>query len=1149
MKIKDVLQRDPASHGLVNNGQARIVEASSDRAMDELRGELSTFVCEGQYADGVQRIIRSFLDDLTRTSQKGAWVSGFFGSGKSHVLKMLCHLWQDTEFPDGSTARSLVPAIPDELVALLRELDTAGKRAGGLVAAAGSLPSGTTDNVRITILGILLQALGLPAQYPQAQFCLWLHSQGYFDRVKADVESAGKVFERELNNLYVSGPIAKAVITCDADFASDVAEARKTLRAQFPPQSTDITTEAFLRSAKAALLLAGRDGRLPCTLLILDEVQQFIGDSNDRSSLITEVAEAVSKQLDSHVMVVGAGQSALTDSPRLQWMLDRFTIRIQLSDAEVETVTRKVLLQKKPSSVTDVRKVLDDHAGEISRQLQGTRIAERTEDHKTIVEDYPLLPVRRRFWEQCFRQIDAAGTHSQLRSQLRIIHDAVAKQSDKPLGAVIPADELYEALAPEMINTGVLLREINERIIQLGETEGKLARRVCGLVFLIGKVRREDTGDIGVCASKEHIADLLVDDLTADNGKLRSDVGDTLDKLSADGALLKVGEEYRLQTREGSEWDQEYRNRQTKLRNDAASIQFKHDQLFNAELDKAVRSIKLLQGDAKEARTLAVHRDQTPPPSDGQSIPVWIRDGWSGKEKEHIDAARTAGADNPTIFVFVPRQSADDLRRLIVEAAAAQETLDTKGSPTTDEGQEARQSMESRRDRAKTDRDRLIQAVVSNAKVFQGGGNEVFSVELVDKLREAAEASLVRLFPRFKEADSKAWASVIKRARDGAEHPFQPTGHTDATERHPVCQQVIASIGAGKIGSEIRKQLRSSPFGWPQDAIDAALIALHRVQHINAILNGAPVAPGQLDQNKISKAEFRVEQATLSVQDRLVLRKLYQAAGVSCKSGEEGAKASEFLSKLLDLARSSGGNPPLPAISGITILEDIEKLVGNEQFVAIKDQAKALEQHIAQWTALRDLAKERVPKWELANRLAHRAQGLPEAEPHREQLDAIRDGRQLLESSDPVTPQCKALADLLRKKVKAAQAEHEKVYKQALDTLKANDSWKQLDASEQQTVLAEVGLSAPSQPDVSSDDKLSTHLDASPLSAAQAEIDAVSSRMSQAIQKAAKRLEPEVQTVTLERATLRTETDVDAWVERQRKRVLGALKKGPVLID
>ena len=96
--------------------------------------------------------------------------------------------------------------------------------------------------------------------------------------------------------------------------------------------------------------------------------------------------------------------------------MDRFTIRVPLSDAEVEQVTRKVLLHKKPASVGEVRKLLDANAGEISRQLQGTRIGEVVEDRAVIVEDYPLLPVRRRFWENCFRQIDAAGTHSQLRS-------------------------------------------------------------------------------------------------------------------------------------------------------------------------------------------------------------------------------------------------------------------------------------------------------------------------------------------------------------------------------------------------------------------------------------------------------------------------------------------------------------------------------------------------------------------------------------------------------------------------------------------------------------------------------------------------------------------------------------------------------------
>lgn len=1149
MKIKDTLQRDPASHPLVNQGQARISDSRNERTQSELRGELVTFVCEGQYADGVQKIIRSFLDNLGKTSQRGAWVSGFFGSGKSHLLKMLCHLWQDTGFPDGATARSLVPSIPEDLRALLRELDTAGKRAGGLIAAAGALPSGTTDNVRLTILAILLRAVGLPEQYAQARFCLWLHSQGQFDKIKAAVEATGKSFERELNNLYVSGPIARAVMESNKNFASTEAEAKQLLKAQFPPQVTDISTEQFLLVAKDVLKLKAKDDRLPCTLLILDEAQQYIGDSQQRASLLTEVTEAVSKQLDSHVMVVAAGQSALTEIQLLTYLLDRFTIRVPLSDAEVETVTRKVLLQKKPTAVADVRALLDRHAGEVSRQLQGTRIGESIEDRAVIVDDYPLLPVRRRFWEHCFRQIDAAGTSSQLRSQLRIIHDAVAKVSERPLGSVVPADELFEALAPEMVNTGVLLREINERIIMVGRTEGPIAQRICGLAFLIGKLKREAGADIGVRATKDHLADLLIDDLSADNGKLRAEVEDKLKKLSDQGVLMLVGDEYRLQTREGSDWDREFRNRQTKLNNDDAAIQFKRDQLIYGDIDKAVRAIKVIQGAAKEPRQFLIHREQTAPVVDGSSVPIWIRDGWSCAEKDVLEAARTAGTDSPILFVFIPRQSAEDVRRLIVEADATQQTLDAKGNPTTAEGQEARQSMDSRRARAVGDRDRLIRDVVANAKVFQGGGSEVLLISLEERIKTATDAALVRMFPRFKDADSAAWEAVIKRARDGADHPFQPTGHTDGTEKHPVCQQVLTNIGAGKSGSDVRKTLGGTPFGWPRDAVDAALIALHRQQHITATLNGQAIPLGQLDQNKIAKADFRVEHATLSVGDRLVLRKLFQALGLSCKSGEEAVRAGDFLSGFIALATSAGGDAPLPASPATTEIEDTQRLVGNEQLVAIKAKASDWEDKIKVWMTTRDLIAQRAPTWTLVERLAKHVAAIPEAKPHLDQISAIRDQRLLLEKSDPANAIRVALAGLLRDAVQKGHAAHETAFNAAMASLAANSVWIKVAPADQDSIKAAVGLQAPVKADIASDDALAGHLDRKPLSSIQAEIDAIAGRVNQAIEQAARLLEPKVQTVTLERSTLRDAAEVEAWIERQKTTLLAKIANGPVLVN
>jgi hypothetical protein len=819
-----------------------------------------------------------------------------------------------------------------------------------------------------------------------------------------------------------------------------------------------------------------------------------------------------------------------------------------LSDADVETVIRKVLLPKKPTAVDTVRQLLQSHAGEISRQLQGTRIGECREDQDVIVEDYPLLPVRRRFWEHCFRQIDAAGTHSQLRSQLRIIHDAVAALSGKELGALVPADELYDSLAPEMVNTGVLLREINERIIQIGKSQGALARRTCGLVFLIGKLKRDGTSDIGVRATAPHIADLLVNDLLADNGKVRAEVETTLASLATNGDLMLVGDEYRLQTREGSEWDREFRTKQSKLSGDDAAIQFRRDQLLYAEMDGIVRRVRILQGTAKEARQFAVHRDQTPPVVDGASIPVWIRDQWSHAQKDMVEAARAAGSDSPIVYVFVPRQSAEDLRRLIIDADAAQQTLDARGNPTTPEGQEARLSMESRRADAASKRDRLVKEIVAATKVFQGGGSEVLSAAIDEKIRSAANDALVRLFPRFKEADSAAWEVALKRAKEGADQPFQPTGHADATEKHPVCQQLMATIGVCKTGTEIRKALRASPYGWPQDAIDAALVALHRSQHITATLNGASLALGQLDQNKIAKTEFRVEQATLTVQDRLLLRRLFQQLGIQCKSGEEAIAAPNYLRGLVDLAHAAGGAAPLPACPATTEIEDLQRKVGNEQLVGIKDRAADLEAKIKAWSALRDLAATRKPVWDLVERLGRQAKDLPVAQPIFAQLAAVREQRSLLGPSDPVAPLRVALAQCLREAVNQASEAQIQASEGALKSLAENDVWKKLPAADQAAIQQAVGLVRPTKPEISSDEALAFLVESRPLLTQQTEIDAVAGRLQMAIERAAQKLEPKVQPVAVERVTLRTEDDVNSWLERTKVRLVEAVRRGPVLV-
>jgi len=1147
MKNRQLFQRDPAVSKLLNDGVAAVREAASDKEIETLRYELEHFVCEGQYQDGLIRILESYLGNVGSTTQPAAWVSGFYGSGKSHLLKMFRHLWVDTPFTDGTTARGLA-RLPQEVQDLLRELDTLGKRSGGLHAASGTLPSGGGESVRLAVLSIVLASKGLPEALPQAQFCMWLQKNGIFDRVKAAVEAAGKQFFGELHDLYVSPILAKAVLDADPDFAADLKQARAALLAQFPVVD-DVKDSEFIRLIREVLAV---EGQIPCTVLVLDEIQLFIGQDTDRSKAVQDLAECVCKQLDSRVLVIGAGQTALAGNvPLLQRLSDRFTIPVELSDSDVEAVTRRVVLAKKADKRTAIEDTLNAHAGEIDRQLASTRIAARAEDRDIIVDDYPLLPIRRRFWEHVLRAVDVPGTASQLRTQLKIVHEAVRQTAEATLGTVVAADFIFGQLHPDLLRGGILLREIDETIRNLdNKTEdGRLAQRLCGLIFLIRKLPREAVADIGVRATPEMLADLLVSDLSSDGTQLRKEIPRILKKLVDAGTLIKLDEEYSLQTRESSEWDREFRNRQTRLNNDLPSLTSKRGSLISAGCGDALKAMKIPHGKSKDQRRLLVHFGAEAPPAGGADIPVWVRDGWGEKEITVVNDARAAGSDSAIIYVYIPKASANDLQKALVEYEAAKSTLDFKGIPTSDSGKEARKGMETRMAAAEAARNQIVNDVIDGAKVFQGGGGERYELNLVAKVEAAAQASLDRLFPNFKDADDNRWHSVINRAKDGDGQALEAVDWKDVPEKHPVCAAVLSEVGSGKRGKEVRDTFEASPYGWPRDAVDAALITLHTTGHLRATHKGMTLSQGQLDQAKISVTDLRNETAVITAKQRISLRKLFQGAGVDCKPNEETAKAPVFLARLADLADRAGGEPPMPAKQGTAHLDTLRGFGGAEQLAEILAQHDTLAQQAKDWGKLADLAGKRKPAWETLCTLLKHADAMAGADELRAQAEAVKSERRLLNTSDPVPDIRKAAVDSLRAAVTAAHAEYERTYKEQMTALTASDNWKKLKADQRKQILAAEGIADEPALAVGSEADLIRTLEQTALPAWKTKTDALSQQFSRAAMAAAKLLEPKTQSVRLTSGTLKTPDDVKAWLASTEKDLLSKLKKGPIVIS
>jgi hypothetical protein len=1151
MKNRELFVRDPATAKLINNGQARIgngVTAQERETLQrELREELENFVCEGQYAEGFLRIMESFLGSIGGTNQPAAWVSGFYGSGKSHMLKMLGHLWVNTRFEDGATARNLVPSLPAEVEAALRELDTQAKRAGGLHAALGVLPSGSSESVRLTILGIILRSCGLPEQYRLAKFALYLKNHGFYDAVVQKVTDAGKQFDRELVDLAVSPVLRKALLETDPGLGSE-SDVKELIRREFS-QPSDIDTAEFLRMAREVL---SQDGKLPLTILVLDEVQIFVRNNLDRTRQVVEVAEALAKQMDSRVLVVGAGQSALSSEvPEFAWMRARFTIPVELSDADVENVTRRVLLAKRPEKVEALRQELARHVGEIERQLSGTSIASRSSDREILSDDYPVLPVRRRFWEIVSRAVDPAGTSSMLRTQLRVIHDALHTYAESDVGEVVPADFMFEQLQAAMVQQGVLLRELDERIRSLddGTEKGRLTSRLCSLVFLVRKLPREAGADSGVRATPEMLADLLVTDLADDGPKLRKQIPELLQALADDGVLLKDGDEYNLQTRESLEWEKEYRSRMTQLNNNELTIHQKREAFLRTAAQDEVNGIRIQQGAAKVPRKLGLHFGTEAPPASGSDIPVWIQDGWNCSEKNVVDAAKAAGTDSPVLFVFIPKAAADELRQQIVREEAAKGTLDYKGVPTTREGDEARASMATRLSDAERMRKSLIGQIIDGAKVFKGGGAEIIQVSLNDKVREGADDALDRLFPRFNDADHKNWPVVISRARSGDDTPLSVVDWNGSTEGHVVTREVLSKVGAGMSGSDVRKILGAPPFGWPQDAVDGALIALHAGGHLTARYNHAPLAAGQLDQNKIAKTDFRQETITLTAQDKIKLRGLFHDAGVAAKASDDLAeKSTAYLESLLALAQKAGGPAPLPEPPNTQAIMDLRSMAGNERLAAILTQTETLKQKAADWKKSADLAEKRLPVWEKLRKLTAVGAGQPELAEIEASCQGIIDGRLLLDSADHVPPLIKKASKVLRDAVSAAHQAFESAYSSGRATLDASESWGKLKEDQRTAILEGEGIASLPALEVGTDEQLLQTLQRTPIDWWNDKTAALPTRFQNALAKAAKLLEPKAQHVTLPSRTLHSAEDLDSWLAEVRSGIESKLKEGPVIV-
>jgi hypothetical protein len=1142
MKNKELFTLNPEQVNLKNEGVAKIRTINEKEDLSIAEYELKTFVCEGEYHDGLKKMLEYYLQNYNSPEQPGFWVSGFYGSGKSHLVKMASYLWDDFEFPNGNTARNIKP-LPQDIQDLFVEINFKQKIQGKL-SIAGTLRDFPSKDIRYSFLQIFLNSFGLPQQYHHFKFVYWAKKEGIYDGLKALVEAAGKDFKKEIENLFVSSTLSKAVLALMPEMAENEMKIKELFKAQFPRVET-IGRDDFVNTIREEILPLACGDKIPCTIIILDEVQQFIGQDSNLAFDVQLLAEDLCSRFDGKFLLVGTGQSALTDTPILQKLMARFRVPIQLTDTDIQKVIRKTILDKKPTAVPILKIKLDGSSGEISRSLEGTIFGYIAEDKNTLIADYPLLPSTRKLWKKLLQVIDTAGTMGQLRNQLRIVDDSLKSIANLEVGQIVPADFMFFQNTTQLMQAGLLSNDTNNLIqgrkARSGDVE--IEGRILSAVFLLDQII-SNIPDTGLKSNENTIADLLIDNLNVNSDSFRIRIKGLIKKLVEEKALMPISDEYKLQTKIGAEWEQEFTKQYIKLNNSGDDqIQSLRREKIVALFKDKTKAISVKQGTSRMVREFELWDKDTLPNTE-HKLNLWIRDGWFENETTVLNEIRAAGNNASLAYAFVRKFRDSELRTEIIKYLAAGLAINAMGLPSTPEGEQAKKSMETRQLQAKNVMQELVEKICDETTVFLAGGNTVQVGTLKDNIQEALNSIADRQFPDFKaKADFLNWGQALTKALAGNPDALNVISYNGDVDKHPVSVEILRFIGnSTKTGKDIRSQFMKATYGWSQDAIDTILIMLKNMQYISTNETDLKVA-------KINQATFKKEIHILGAKEKITIRKLFQDAGITCPPNHEiFPYSNEYLDRLKTLAAKVSGEAPRPETINIDFIKDIENKEGNERLLEILQQTVDLQAKFSDWSAKAKLIGSRELLWNVLIELVNHAPDEPEIEPIKTETNAIRDNRLLLQEPDPIQPILNAITEKLVGILNNRKQQYNTLYDQKMFDLQANEYFKKLIPDQKHSILAKHQLLIKPEIKVLDAHALLNQLQKASLYTWDTKIAALSGQFQSALEDAILLSAPQAKTYSLPRKTINNQADIDAYVSDLKSNLEVLLKESSSII-
>ena len=573
MLIKEMFEKeiDRDIQGVIIVGQSE-----AENVAQELDEYVVTKELQKHFAD----FFSAYKKGIAGTTPKmGVWISGFFGSGKSHFLKILSYLLANKfvgdkkaidYFADDSLTEGK-PKIVDRIV--LADMKLAADTDTDVVlfnidSKSDSNSKQNKDAIVNVFLKVFNEMQGFCGAMPfLADLERKLTEEGQYNEFKQKFEEVyGEAWEDSRQDFDFIQDDVVEVLT-GMDFMSEAAARNWCEKAAEPYQ---ISIEDFAKRVKAYI---DRKGNNHHVVFLVDEIGQYIGEDSKLMLNLQTVTEELGKECMGKSWVIVTSQQDIDSVTKVKGndfskIQGRFDTRLSLSSANVDEVIKKRILEKKETPAQILRLLYGQKATIIKNLITFNDGVEKKlyADENDFACVYPFVPYQFNLLASVLTSIrthGASGKHLSEgeRSMLAMFKESAMEYKECEVGTIMPFHAFYDALENFLDHghRGVIIRAYENDMINPEHKEKVFAVDVLKVLFMIKYV------DKVVVANIDNITSLMTEGIDDDRISLKGKVEDALKVLMRQNLVQKNGDIYVFLTDEEQEINREIESQSVEM--------------------------------------------------------------------------------------------------------------------------------------------------------------------------------------------------------------------------------------------------------------------------------------------------------------------------------------------------------------------------------------------------------------------------------------------------------------------------------------------------------------------------------------------------------------------------------------------------------